>query len=78
MNLIGPRPYMLNEKNKIGVYNEDILLKVKPGITGLWQVSGRNNITFADRIELDKWYIQNWSLWMDFVIFMKTIKIQKQ
>mgnify|MGYP000098890781 FL=1 len=75
MNLIGPRPYMLNEKNKIGVYNEDILLKVKPGITGLWQVSGRNNITFADRIELDKWYIQNWSLWMDFVIFMKTIKV---
>lgn len=75
MNLIGPRPYMLNEKNKIGVYNEDILLKVKPGITGLWQVSGRNNITFADRIELDKWYIQNWSLWMDFVIFMKTLKV---
>lgn len=36
MNLIGPRPYMLNEKNKIGVYNEDILLKVKPGITGLF------------------------------------------
>lgn len=75
MNLIGPRPYMLNEKNKIGVYNEDILLKVKPGITGLWQVSGRNNLTFNERIELDKWYIQNWSLWMDFVIFMKTINV---
>ena len=67
--------YCLIYQHKIGVYNEDILLKVKPGITGLWQVSGRNNITFADRIELDKWYIQNWSLWMDFVIFMKTIKV---
>lgn len=75
MNLIGPRPYMLSEKQKIGKYNEDTILKVKPGITGLWQVSGRNNLTFNERIELDKWYIQNWSLWMDFVIFMKTIKV---
>jgi undecaprenyl-phosphate galactose phosphotransferase len=75
MNLIGPRPYMLNEKEKIGKYNEDIILEVKPGITGLWQVSGRNELTFDERVELDKWYIQNWSLWMDFVIFMKTIKV---
>lgn len=75
MNLIGPRPYMLNEKNKIGKFNEDIILEVKPGITGLWQVSGRNKLTFEERVELDKWYIQNWSLWMDFVIFMKTIKV---
>jgi undecaprenyl-phosphate galactose phosphotransferase len=75
MNLIGPRPYMLGEKEKIGKYNEEIILEVKPGITGLWQVSGRNELTFEERIELDKWYIQNWSLWMDFVIFMKTIKV---
>lgn len=75
MNLIGPRPYMLNEKVKIGKFNEDTILKVKPGITGLWQVSGRNELTFDERIDLDKWYIQNWSLWMDFVIFMKTIKV---
>lgn len=75
MNLIGPRPYMLNEKIKIGKFNEDTILKVKPGITGLWQVSGRNELTFDERIDLDKWYIQNWSLWMDFVIFMKTIKV---
>ncbi len=75
MNLIGPRPYMLNEKIKIGKYNEEIILEVKPGITGLWQVSGRNELTFNERIDLDKWYIQNWSLWMDFVIFMKTIKV---
>jgi undecaprenyl-phosphate galactose phosphotransferase len=75
MNLIGPRPYMLNEKEKMGKYNQDIILEVKPGVTGLWQVSGRNNLTFSERIELDKWYIHNWSLWMDFVIFMKTINV---
>ena len=75
MNLIGPRPYMVGEKDNIGKQNEDIILEVKPGITGLWQVSGRNNLTFYERVELDKWYIQNWSLWMDFVIFMKTLKV---
>jgi len=75
MNLIGPRPYMLNEKEKIGTFNEELILNVKPGITGLWQVSGRNELTFKQRVNLDTWYIQNWSLWMDFVIFMKTIKV---
>ncbi|WP_242689815.1 sugar transferase [Sulfurimonas aquatica] len=75
MSLIGPRPYMLNEKDKIGKSHEEIILKVKPGITGLWQVSGRNNLTFNERVELDKWYIQNWSLWADFVILIKTIKV---
>ncbi|MEA2099580.1 MAG: sugar transferase [Campylobacterota bacterium] len=75
MNLIGPRPYMISEKEKIGELNEEIILKVHPGITGLWQVSGRNDLTFKQRVDLDTWYIQNWSLWMDFVIFMKTIKV---
>jgi undecaprenyl-phosphate galactose phosphotransferase len=75
MNLIGPRPYMVSEKKKIGKFNEEIILKVRPGITGLWQVSGRNELTFNQRVNLDTWYIQNWSLWMDFVIFMKTIKV---
>lgn len=75
MNFIGPRPYMIEEKKKIGKLNENIILKVKPGISGLWQVSGRNELTFEERINLDKWYIQNWSLWMDFVIFLKTINV---
>ena len=75
MNLIGPRPYMINEKKKIGKLHEDVILKVKPGITGLWQVSGRNNLSFARRVELDSWYIQNWSLWADFVILIKTVKV---
>ena len=73
MSFIGPRPYMMNEKEKIG---EDIetVLTVKPGITGLWQVSGRSNVDFRSRIELDVWYIRNWNLWMDLVILIKTIK----
>ena len=75
MNLIGPRPYMLTEKAKIGKNNEKIILKVRPGITGLWQVSGRNNLSFGQRVNLDSWYIQNWSLWMDFVILLKTLKV---
>ncbi|OHE05488.1 MAG: hypothetical protein A2345_02690 [Sulfurimonas sp. RIFOXYB12_FULL_35_9] len=75
MNLIGPRPYMLNELEDIDKSNQEIILKVKPGLTGLWQVSGRNELTFKKRVDLDLWYIQNWSLWMDFVIFLKTIKV---
>lgn len=71
MNLIGPRPYMLNEKKKIGKDLETIL-HVRPGLTGLWQISGRNNLDFFERTELDVWYIQNWSLWLDFIIFLKT------
>jgi undecaprenyl-phosphate galactose phosphotransferase len=75
MNFVGPRPYLLTEKEKMGKLNEDVILKVKPGITGLWQVSGRNELTFDERVELEKWYVQNWSLWKDFVIIMKTIGV---
>ena len=73
MSFIGPRPYMLNEKEKIG-NNIDTILTVKPGITGLWQVSGRSDIDFYSRMQLDIWYIRNWNLWMDLVILLKTIK----
>jgi undecaprenyl-phosphate galactose phosphotransferase len=74
MSLIGPRPYMMSESEKLGDL-KDIILHVKPGITGLWQVSGRNELTFKERVELDIWYIQNWSLWLDFVIFLKTFQV---
>lgn len=73
MSFIGPRPYMLEEESKVGEHCETILT-VKPGITGLWQVSGRSEVDFKSRIELDVWYIQNWNLWMDLVILIKTIK----
>jgi len=75
MNFVGPRPYMIEEKELIGEKNQEIILKVKPGITGLWQVSGRSELSFQERIDLDKWYIQNWSMWMDFVILLKTFKV---
>ncbi len=73
MSFIGPRPYMLNEKEKIGKEIETVLT-VKPGITGLWQVSGRSDVDFHSRVELDVWYIRNWNLWMDLVILIKTVK----
>jgi len=72
MSFIGPRPYMLNEATQIEA--PETILSVKPGITGLWQVSGRNDVDFQSRIHLDIWYIQNWNLWMDLVILIKTIK----
>ncbi len=74
MSLIGPRPYMLNESKKIGK-SQDTILSVKPGITGLWQVSGRNKLTFNNRVELDVWYVENCSLWIDVKILLKTIKV---
>lgn len=73
MSFIGPRPYMLNEKEKIG-QDIDTVLMVKPGITGLWQVSGRSDIDFHSRVKLDVWYTRNWNLWMDLVILLKTVK----
>jgi undecaprenyl-phosphate galactose phosphotransferase len=74
MSLIGPRPYMLNEKEKIGD-KLDMVLAVKPGITGLWQVSGRSEVDFHSRVDMDVWYTRNWNLWLDIVILIKTIKV---
>ena len=71
MSLIGPRAYMPAEINDIGDYL-DIILKVRPGMTGWWQVMGRHQTTFADRLRMDEYYISNWSLWMDLYIFYKT------
>jgi undecaprenyl-phosphate galactose phosphotransferase len=74
MSLVGPRPYMLSEADKLGD-SRDLILKVKPGITGLWQVSGRNNLSFQERNELEVWYIKNWLFWDDFIILIRTIKV---
>ena len=73
MSFIGPRPYMLDEEEKIST-DIEIILSVKPGITGLWQVSGRSEVDFFSRVNLDIWYIRNWNLWMDLVILIKTVK----
>jgi undecaprenyl-phosphate galactose phosphotransferase len=73
MSVIGPRPYLPREREMIGSYFARIL-SVKPGITGLWQATGRNDFTFKQRLDIDTWYIQNWSLWLDFVIVFKTVR----
>lgn len=72
MSLVGPRPIVENE---IGRYGEayELYKRVKPGITGLWQVSGRSNIEYARRIELDRRYVYNWSVWLDIYIIIRTI-----
>lgn len=74
MSLIGPRPYLFSEKSKMG-QRAEIILHVAPGITGFWQINGRNELSFEERMELDSWYIQNWSLWLDFIIFIKTFAV---
>lgn len=73
MSMVGPRPYMFRELDKLKNYL-DRIVAVKPGMTGLWQVSGRNQRTFKERIQLDTWYIQNWTFWLDLVISIKTFK----
>jgi undecaprenyl-phosphate galactose phosphotransferase len=74
MSFIGPRPYLPREKEDMGSYYNKIIL-ARPGISGLWQISGRNNKTFEERLELDTWYVANWSLWLDLEILLKTIKV---
>ncbi len=73
MSLVGPRPIMISQKEMYGPGYHDYC-QIKPGITGLWQVSGRNHTTFARRAELDMEYIQRWSLWLDIYIIFQTIK----
>lgn len=74
MSLVGPRPYLPREWEALKDYSE-IIHSVQPGITGLWQVSGRSDSTYEQRLILDIWYVRNWSLWLDIVILMKTIKV---
>ena len=74
MSLVGPRPYLPREKEKMGSYFDTICMTT-PGITGLWQVSGRNDVAFEGRLHLDEWYIRNWSVWVDLMCLFKTVKI---
>ena len=74
MSLVGPRPYMFYEKRQIGK-NLGKITRVRPGLTGLWQVSGRSDVDFATRAGMDTWYMKNWSIWNDIVIIIKTFKV---
>lgn len=74
MSLVGPRPIVVAEIDK---YADDYeyYVDVLPGITGLWQVSGRNNTTYSERVALDAYYVKNWSLWLDLYILISTIRV---
>lgn len=75
MSLIGPRPLLPREVAAYGSDNFKVYCSKRPGITGLWQVSGRSRTTFKTRVELDIQYINNWTLWLDVYILFKTIKV---
>jgi len=74
MSLVGPRPVIQAELVRYGE-DVDYFLLVRPGMTGLWQVSGRNNVDYDTRVYLDTWYVKNWSMWYDVAILFKTIKV---
>jgi Undecaprenyl-phosphate galactose phosphotransferase WbaP len=74
MSLVGPRPSVDAEIVKYGAYY-GLYTMVKPGITGLWQVSGRNNTTYDERVQLDAYYVRNWSPWLDLYLLLRTIRI---
>lgn len=74
MSLVGPRPVVSAELHR---YGDDVVyyLMVKPGMTGLWQVSGRSDVDYEMRVYFDTWYVKNWSLWADIAILFKTISV---
>lgn len=74
LSLVGPRP-ILPQEVKFGEGKAALLHSVKSGVTGLWQVSGRSNLSFDERIELELYYAQNWSFWLDVKILFKTILV---
>src|SRR5690606_27637083 len=72
MSVVGPRPIVQGEIHR---YGDAIRLyaSVKPGLTGLWQVSGRTECSYADRVRFDEFYIRHWSPWLDIYILAKTV-----
>ena len=74
MSIVGPRPVMPDEVQRYG-NSFGIVGRVKPGLTGLWQVSGRNDLRYEERVTLDSWYVRNWSIWLDVTIIAQTLKV---
>jgi lipopolysaccharide/colanic/teichoic acid biosynthesis glycosyltransferase len=74
MSLVGPRPVVDEEVEK---YGEDYsrIFSVKPGLTGLWQVSGRSDTDYSERVAFDTYYLQSWSVWLDLWILYKTVGV---
>lgn len=74
MSFVGPRPIVAEEIVRYGA-DYAYYQHARPGITGLWQVSGRNDVSYAERVRLDVWYARNWSAWLDVVILLRTFPI---
>jgi lipopolysaccharide/colanic/teichoic acid biosynthesis glycosyltransferase len=72
MSIVGPRPYQIDEIEHMGEY-KDIVLSVRPGLTGLWQISGRSDLSFQAKLKIETWYVLNWNLWLDLFIIIRTI-----
>ncbi len=75
MSIVGPRPVVRRELDLYYDGARAHYLGVKPGLTGLWQVNGRNDIDYAGRVALDREYVESWSLWTDFMIVMRTVGV---
>ena len=74
MSLVGPRPIVEDERAKYGsVFNDYI--RVRPGITGLWQISGRNDTSYSRRVDYDFYYVSNWNVWLDIWILVRTVPV---
>jgi Undecaprenyl-phosphate galactose phosphotransferase WbaP len=73
MSLTGPRPIVDAEVLKYGEVFE-LYKRIRPGISGFWQVSGRSNTSYAERVAMDSYYVRNWSIWLDLVILARTVK----
>ena len=72
MSLVGPRPPLRYEVEAYDIWHRSRLLEAKPGLTGLWQISGRSRISFDEMVRLDIRYARTWSLWLDFKILLLT------
>jgi lipopolysaccharide/colanic/teichoic acid biosynthesis glycosyltransferase len=71
MSLVGPRPIVQKEVPRYEQYIKEYYM-VLPGITGLWQVSGRSDTTYPERVAMDMWYVHNWSVWLDIILIWRT------
>lgn len=74
MSIVGPRPYLLREKEDMG-YAYKSIINCKPGVTGMWQTHGRSDVSFEERLELDDYYYRNWNFWLDVTLLVKTVRI---
>ncbi|MBO5604029.1 MAG: undecaprenyl-phosphate galactose phosphotransferase WbaP [Acidaminococcaceae bacterium] len=74
MSLVGPRPIIQDEVPRYGKYIDDYYM-VRPGITGIWQTSGRSDVDYDERVQMDTWYVRNWNIWFDIVLLWRTFSV---